>query len=381
VKVDLEYTKKALAHERGIYEKCEKDIAEISGVPFVDSNKSLRDIFEKVGIQAGLTEKGNPSFTDANLAEINHPIAALVRTYRESYKKCSTYYEAFLKLNVDGTIHPNFRQMGTATGRMSMSNPNFQNQINEEDLESEWKIRNAIIPRERYFLLGVDYKALEFRAMLFYAGENKLLDLIAAGHDPHQATADLVGVTRKQAKTINFMLLYGGGAAKLAMSLGVSLEEGKRLKEKYFRALPKVKQFLYAVQDRAKSRGYVLSKFGMAYYFRDHHYKATNYLIQGSTAHAVKSAMVSLAEFLKYRRSYMVLQVHDEIVFNICETESHIVQDICDIMKAQWPWDDRVLDVSCEYSYKSYGEMKPYEVNYPREHTGEKLQGSIGCLA
>src|SRR5690606_7848064 len=101
---------------------------------------------------------------------------------------------------------------------------------------SDFGIRNCFVPREGYFLLAVDYKAFEFRAMLDTAGEEGLAKQIEDGLDPHQATADLVGISRRQAKTINFGLLFGMGAQKLADALGVDIYEGKRIKYQYFRS-------------------------------------------------------------------------------------------------------------------------------------------------
>jgi len=360
VRIDLDYCKKALEHEKGIYEKAKKDYTDLTSLPFIDSARNHSKAFDSFGIQTGLTDKGNPSFTDDKLALIDHPLADIIRTYREAYKKAHTYYENFLKLQVNGFIHANFRQAGTATGRMSMSNPNLQNQVNEEGSKEEFIVRKAFIPDEGHFFLSIDFKSLEFRAMLSYAGEEKLLDQISEGFDPHQATADMVGVTRKQAKTLNFMLLYGGGAEKLGHALGISTDEAKKLKDKYFRALPKVKQFMKAAPDKAKLRGYVTSLFGMPYFFKDHHYKACNFLIQGSTAQAMKKSMVDLHEFLSKFKGRMVTSIHDEILFSIPEDEKHIIPDICKIMKAQWPINDKVLDVDLAFSYKSFGELEPY---------------------
>ena len=360
VKIDVDYTRKALAHWRSVYEKCANDFMEATGTPFVDSNKTLAKVFTVLGIQAGVTEKGNPSFTDQNLANIDHFLAGIIRNYREAYKKCSTYFEPFLNLSVDGVIHPNFRQMGTATGRMSMNEPNLQQISNEEESTEEFTVRKCFIPDRDCFFLIADYKTMEYRALLDYAGEEKLLGMAASGLDLHEETGKLAGIPRKQAKTVSFLTLYGGGAAKLASQLGVSIDEGKRIKDKFFRALPKVKKFLNAVSEKAKSRGYVVNKYGLPSFFKDANfsYKATNYIVQGSCAHAMKKAMVMCHKFLENKKSKLVLSVHDELVFYLFYGEEYLIPDLKKIMESTWNGSPLTLEVDIEYGKDNYHEKK-----------------------
>lgn len=357
VLIDRGYCEEAIAHEEAIYKEAANSFEALTGIAFVDSGKCLHEAFTRFGVEVPLTEKGNPSFTDDVLARIDSPVAETVRRYREAIKRCNTYYRSFLWLaDRDGALHCNFRQGGTGTGRLSCSAPNLQN-VPKED-EGPFPIRRAFIPRPGHFFFTPDYDQMEYRVMLDYAEEIELIEKVKAGVDVHEATAQLMGVDRKTAKTINFMLLYGGGDSKLASALGVSLGRARALKSDYFEALPNVQRFIRTVIKTAEVRGYIFNWAGRRCVFADSRfaYKAPNYLIQGGCADIVKFAMNAIDDFLRGRKSKMLLQIHDEILFEIHESEAHIVHDLRALMESVYP--HRALRLTCgmEHSWKSWAD-------------------------
>lgn len=329
VLLDETYTEAARSFETSRAREFEHKYTQITGTDFVDSAKALTGVFAKypdILERIPLTEKGNRSFTDEVLAGIEHPIAECVRGFREAHKKAGTYYENFKALRgFDGRIHTNFRQPGTQTGRLSCSNPNLQNVPKEDD--SEYKARACFVVPPGYKWLSIDYQAQEFRLLLDHAEELGVIQEVLAGKDVHQATADLVGCSRREAKTINFGLLYGMGSDKLAGALGISRFEADNIKRKYFRELPKICSFIEAIVKKAES-GKVSNWVGRVYNFnRDYSYKAVNYVIQGGCSDIMRVALVRLQRYVNDNAldSKIVLSVHDEVCFYLKDgEETHI---------------------------------------------------------
>jgi DNA polymerase-1 len=368
IRVDLAYCDRALRYEQSQYRGAAEDFERLTGFPFVDSGKSLQRAFDVVGSRYGRTEKGNPSFTSEVLESTPSPAGDLVLRYREHYKRAHTYYQNFIRFSdADGAIHANVRQAGTATGRFSYSEPNLQNLHKEEgsELASEFVIRRAFVPREGYVFVEMDFQAMEYRVMLDYAGERELIEKVRSGLDVHTATAQMMGVTRKEAKTINFMLLYGGGAQKLADALGVSLEAAKALRGRYFQTLPQVQAFIKNVTRAAELRGWIRNWAGRVYQFPnpEFSYKAPNYLIQGGCAEVVKIAMNRLADRLRGTKSRMLLQIHDALLFEVHKSELHIVPELRGIMEAAYPY--RHLPMACDvkWSDKNWADMHEFSID------------------
>lgn len=378
-KIDKELTQKSLDFELKRAEEIKEKFKHLTGRELVDSNKALTDILKNLNITHEKTYNGGISFSKEALKNSNSKEADLILEYRDSVKKASNYYASFLHFaDSGGVIHCNIRQSATTTGRFSITDPALQTLNAEESEGDSFGVRNCFIPRKGYFLLSIDYKAFEFRAMLDTAGEKDLALKIEQGLDPHQATADTVGITRKQAKTLNFGLLYGMGVAKLGDALGVDIYEAKRIKSQYFRELPMIKNLIHTAQEVTKQRGYVVNRFGRPYYFKDPKfaYKALNCLIQGGTADAVKFAMVKIDELLKNLNSAILLQIHDEIIFEIHEDEKHIISEIVKIMESSWPQKFHKMSCSLDYSYKSWGDLEPYECE-TRNSVSEESNGEI----
>jgi DNA polymerase-1 len=361
VLLDYEYTSKGLHSEENRHKCARTEIEEITGRTFIDSSKALIEIFgvtSDIIRSAPRTEKGNVSFTDSFLSSVEHPVAKAIIRYRKAYKKSGTYYANFIHLSDNNRIiHTNFRQSQTSTGRLSCSSPNLQNVSNDDD--SEFPIRGCFISPPDFYIVSIDYQAQEMRMMLDMAGEKVLADEIIAGKDVHQATADLVGVSRKQAKTISFGLLYSMGVTKLAGALGVSLAEGQELRNEYFKGLRNVESFIGRVMRKAE-KGMISNIAGRIYKFeKKYSYKAVNYLIQGSSSEITKTAMIGCEDFLSDKESKLVLSVHDELVFYVHKNELDMIPKLATIMKESYTHDILPMDVGIEIGTR-WSEMEDY---------------------
>ncbi len=369
IRIDPIYCEKAAAHEQARAEEAVKTFEKLTQTKFLDSAKLFTKAFSAVAQSLPKTDKGNTSFDDEALKSLREdpahwPIAEAILCHRDASKKLNSYYRNFLHFaDSEGIVHPNIRQSGTATGRVSIVDPALQTVNKEEDKKAEYSVRKSFIPRDGYFFVEMDYKAMEFRMLIDYAGEGSLAKKILAGLDPHQATADLVRIDRRSAKTISFGLLYGMGVTKLGESLGITTEQARHLKNKYFSALPKVEYFISNVTRTAKERGFVFNWLGRRSYFPDptFAYKAVNYLIQGGAADAVKAAMNRMHEFLQKKKSRMVLQIHDAVLFEISFSEIDIIPTLKRFMEEAYPPRKCLpMEVSVEYSLHSWGELTKY---------------------
>lgn len=358
--IDEAYCKERIEVESARSREASERFKNITGMELIDSNKSIAKAFEPFGFGVAKTEKGNPSFTDAIIKHIKHPAAEALRDYRTAHKLCNSYYRNLLYWATGGVVHPNIRQSGAATGRISITDPALQTIPKKEEGDDEGsKVRRSFIPRPGFCFVEMDYKAMEFRMLVDYACEKELARNILNGMDPHQATADLVGVDRKTAKTISFGLLYGMGTVKLATDLGVELATAKAHKKKYFEALPLVRTFIDKVTHTARQRGFVRNWMGRRSHFPDPDfaYKAVNYVIQGGGADVVKLAMNRMRVFLQGYKSKMLLQIHDAVLFEIHFSEMNIITKLKDIMETAYPHRILPMAVSVEYSFHSWGDL------------------------
>jgi len=358
--VDIPYSKKALEAERINASNTEKEFYRLTDITFCDSAKVFVEAFTKLGLKYGTTEKGNPSFKEDILEKIDHPIAQVILDYRAANKKASTHYANFIYYaDKWGRIHANLKQFGTNTGRISCAAPNFQNLNKEEDVEEELLVRRAFVPTPGFLYAMIDYDQMEYRLLLESCKEMNVIDKILYDKlDVHEATARMMGVTRDRAKTLNFMLLYGGGIIKLAKMLKISSDEAARVKRKYFDSLPNVCSYTRRIIEKAGLQGKVRNWFGRVCHCRDKNFAYTlvDHLIQGGCADVVKIAMVRLFKFLEPYKSRMVLQVHDEILFEIHESEISIIPKLQEIMSSVFPYSKLPLTCSVSHSRKSWAD-------------------------
>lgn len=365
VRVDKEYSSRGFAYERSEYEKAAKKFQKLSGTPFKDSAKALAPAFEKLNERYPRTEKGNPSFTDKVLKGFKSELATRILEYRYSQKMAHTYFQNFIELSDGrGRLHPNFRQSGTVTGRFSMSDPNLQNVPKELPKGKKYDLRKCFIPPPGCVFVEIDYDAMEFKLMLDYAGEFELIKQVRAGLDPHQATADLTGLSRKQAKTLNFGLLYGMGVGKLSVALGVTEEDARKFKHQYFAALPMVQGFIRQATATARVRGDVFNWAGRTYQFPDENfaYKAPNAIIQGGCSDIVRVAMCGVHEYLANTNTKMLLQVHDSLLLEVPQSLVHtVVPQVKRIMEGAYAYKHLPMTCSVEWSDTSWGDLVDWD--------------------
>ena len=323
----------------------EQEIHTEAGGPFnINSPQQLAEVlFERRGLPVlRRTAKTRAPSTDADvLAELaarGHRLPALLLEYREQAKLKSTYVDALPKqVGTDGRVHTCFNQAVAATGRLSSSDPNLQNIPVRTEMGRE--VRRAFVADPRHVLLAADYSQIELRVLAHLSQDPGLEEAFARGEDIHSATAALVfGVApelvgpeqRRAAKTINFGLIYGMGAYALARELGVSNAEAQKFIEAYFARLPKVREYLEATKEEARTTGKVSTLFGRVRWISgldaansqvrgNAERQAINAPVQGTAADLMKLAMIRLHGELEKGEvpGRLLLQVHDELVLEV----------------------------------------------------------------
>ena len=366
IKCDTQYIARAKIHEQAKAESAKARFYELTGgIEFRDSAKVLKQAFTECGYESiPTTAKGNPSFNSDALKDMGGELADCLRTIRHHEKRLGTYYSSFeYYADADGVIHPDMRQGGTETGRFSYSNPNLQNVPRENDpndskYDPDSIVRRSFVPRQGYCFVAIDYKQQEYRMMLDYAGEKDIIKLVNAGADLHQAMADVLGISRQQTKNVNFAKIYGAGPAKLAGMIGVTLSEARRIVTNFNRKFAKVDRFTQSVILKGKYRKYVINWAGRRCHIaqRDWAYILPNHLIQGGCADVVKRAMPLVYAMLAGTKSRMLLQVHDELLFEMHPDDFHLIASIRRVMENVYKSKNKVkLEVDVDHSWVSWG--------------------------
>lgn len=343
--LDLPYLKQMSAQFAELVRDLEARIFELSGMSFnISSPKQLNEVlFNHLKLSTtGLKRKQHGFSTDIVTLEAlkgAHPIIALLIEYRELTKLKSTYIDALPQLvNPEtGRVHTSYNQTGTSTGRFSSSNPNLQNIPIRTEMGRE--VRRAFIAPQDCWLLAVDYSQIELRVMAHISGDATLKRAFHEGQDIHKATAaavygvPLAEVTPEQrsfAKRINFGLMYGMGAFRLARDSDLTLAEANAFIQRYFQQMPNVERYIETTKQQAISKGYVETLLGRKRYFPRLQRSTTsqeaqadlraaiNAPIQGTAADILKLAMIQLYDELpRFPKVKMTLQVHDELVFEV----------------------------------------------------------------
>ena len=309
----------------------------------LDSPKQLCALlFEELGLPALVkTPKGQPSTNEEALEAIadQHELPRVILEYRGLTKLRSTYTDKLPEMvnPHTGRVHTSYHQAGAATGRLASSDPNLQNiPIRTEDGR---RIRTAFVAPEDRRIVACDYSQIELRIMAHLSGDPGLVQAFASGADIHKATAaEVFGKTletvepgeRRAAKAINFGLMYGMSAFGLAKQLGVGRGEAQDYIALYFNRYPGVREFMDRTREQARERGYVETVFGRRLYLDNIHARnqglragaeraAINAPMQGTAADIIKRAMIDIDDWLAGHRdrALMVLQVHDELVFEV----------------------------------------------------------------
>lgn len=361
IKINVSYTEAAIKYENGVMLGLKEDFQKLTGVAYQDSRTTFVRAFETLGLSYPTTEKGNPSFNKEALALVENPIAELIRGIRKFDKRIGTYYSSFLYFrDRNDVLHPNINTGGTETGRMSYSDPNLQNvpkEDEESDLSKPFLVRGCFTPRQGSCFVAIDYKQMEFRMLLDYAGETELINAINEGADPHDATAAATGLSRKAAKTLNFGLLYGMGIQKLAHALKVHPLDAEKMRAQYFGKMRNVSRFIKRVNQTAKNRMYVRNWMGRICHINDTNfsYILLNHLIQGGCADVVKVAMNRAQEMLAHAPSDLLLQVHDELLFESKDRSVMGLRNIQEMMDSVYkPQNGMRLITNAEHSFVSW---------------------------
>jgi DNA polymerase-1 len=352
--------------EKMIAEK-ERSIYLKAGVRFnIASPKQVGEVlFDKMEIpyRWRKTKSGQYSTSEEKLSELaaEHEYVQEILDFRKFSKLKSTYVDALPRLinPKTGRVHSSFNQARAATGRLSSENPNLQNIPIKGDAGRE--IRKAFIPRdENHILLAADYSQIELRLIAEIANETAMLEAFQAGHDIHSATAakvygvpleEVTAEQRRNAKTVNFSIIYGAGATNLSQQLSIKRSEAKILIENYFAQYQELKKYMDNVVEDCRKNGYVTTLMNRRRSLRDINSRnalarsnaervAVNTPIQGSAADMIKVAMINIHKALKDGnfKTKMIMQVHDELVFDVYKPELETVKPIIEnLMKTAIP--------------------------------------------
>ena len=384
VLIDTEYASQAIEKITTRRSEVEQRIFSLAGEEFnVQSTQETGEVFHKLGLHSEvLTPKGKESWSEGALVKLNHPIAGLVRQHRALGKLASTYLEPYIKMPI---LHTSFCNWGTLTGRLSSRSPNLQNiprthfklrdteltdeervivrgriealvatkggsisdlgddvldtwgfigdeSYDEED-SSQIAIRRLLIPRKEYNLVSFDYSQMEVRVLLSYIQNDTIKKLLYRNDvDFHGETAKLAfdikedhpefKFYRQMAKSITFGIIYGIGSNKLSQQLRTTQKEAAQYKKKYLDSIEGSRKFIKGVMDAVANRGWIKNRYGRVYKIPiDKAYKGVNYLVQGTSADILNERLIEVNRLLENKKSSVLLQVHDEIICEIHNSE------------------------------------------------------------
>lgn len=325
---------------------------ELAGEPFnLASPKQLGEIlFDKLGVVGGKkTKTGQYSTSEEVLSKIEHPLSDVVLEHRGLSKLKSTYTDALDKAcDSQNRVHTSYHQALTSTGRLSSSDPNLQNIPIRT--ETGRLIRQAFIAPKNRLILAADYSQIELRLMAHFSGDKRLIEAFCQGLDIHSKTAseilskpidEITAMERRSAKAVNFGLLYGMSSFGLARQLGVSRADAKAYIDRYFASYPTIYEYMENTKELAQSVGYVSTILGRKLYMPDANSSnrmikeaalraAINAPLQGSAADIIKLAMIAVNDILPKDKAKLLLQVHDELVFEVGEDD---VDEIGEMIK------------------------------------------------
>ncbi|MEK7656069.1 MAG: DNA polymerase I [Patescibacteria group bacterium] len=350
--IDREYFKKLTEDFRKERARLEKEMEKLAGESFnpASPQQLAHVLFDTLKIPTKGIKRGKTGIstaaTELDKLEGAHPIIEKISEFREVAKLLSTYVEALPALaDKDGRVHTTYNQIGAATGRMSSQNPNMQNIPIRTELGK--KIRRGFIAAKGYKLLSCDYSQIELRVVAALAKDQKMIEAFQKGLDIHTATAaaiwnvPLEEVTKEQrrsAKAINFGIIYGQGPQGLSKSADISFEEAKRFIDEYFHVYSGIHEYIEQTKTLAHARGYVETLFGRRRAISDINSPmqqirsaaermAINMPVQGTSADVLKLAMIEISKQLSKisAQTRLLLQVHDELVFEVPEKEVALV--------------------------------------------------------
>ncbi|MFA4854079.1 MAG: DNA polymerase I [Candidatus Omnitrophota bacterium] len=352
IKLDLELLKTLSRDIEHRLIKLIADIYKASGTQFnINSPKQLGQVlFDKLNLPIIKRTKTGPSTDEEVLKRLadKHELPVLLLEYRQLTKLKNTYVDALPRLvnPKTGRVHTSFNQAGTETGRLSSSNPNLQNIPIKTDIGS--KIRQAFIASgKKNCLLSCDYSQIELRVLAHLSGDDTLVKAFHSDHDVHRLTASLIynvpesevkDSMRETAKRVNFGIIYGQSAYGLGRDLEIPVQQAQDFIDAYFLRYPKVRDYIDAQIKKARDEGFVTTLLGRRRYIPEINNKnmgirqfaerqAVNTPIQGTASDLIKLAMIKIAEQIKEKglKGKMILQIHDELVFDLPVSELDIL--------------------------------------------------------
>jgi len=353
MQVDVPYLENLAERFQGEISELEQKIYRAAGHEFtIDSPRQLGAVIydelhldggEDIFIRKTKTKQASTAARELNKLVDAHPIVPLILEYREKKKLLSTYILTLPgQVAEDGRIHTTY-SIDTAAGRLSSKNPNLQNIPVRTD---EGKgIRRAFVAKKGYELLSIDYSQIELRIAAHFSNDPGLIKAFTEGDDIHAATAKTMGVDRRVAKAINFGLLFGQGTFGLAENLHISQADAKTFIDQYFENFPKLHAWMDHVQELAHEKGYAETLLGRKRFLgelKGHNAAlrafaervAINHPIQGTEAEIVSMAMLEVDKQVPEKTAAMLLQVHDELVFEIPKgTAKKVAEQIRPIME------------------------------------------------
>lgn len=348
IKIDTEYTHEAMLQ---MWEHCDylaEQGDQIYGVSLGSNDQVAGKLVEDGAPLTKRTRTGKFAVDEEVLLTVAHPLAEMVLEHRHLTKIANTYLKNFIDLaDKDGYLHPSLNLLGARTGRMSVSRPSLQN------LERTSDVRNAFIPSEGNVLLLVDYDQIEMRLFAHYSGSNELRSAFSPDGDVDgftQMARDIFGEPdlakadprRQTTKNAGYSKIYGAGVPKFAQTAGIPAHEAQEFMDRLDDRYPEIAEFIHKVEDAARDR---LTQQGVAYVNAGYGnrrlvlhddsklYKLVNYLIQGTAAQVLKDRIVALD--LAGLSDYLVLPVHDELVFDVPRDEveeyTHAVKEVMNV--------------------------------------------------
>ena len=353
VAIDCEYLKELSSYMTEKLAELEDLIYQLAGEPFnINSPKQVAEVlFDKLELK---TKKKKSRSTSADVLEEmaqEYEICEYILQHRKFAKLKSTYTDALPTLisKKDGRIHTTYNQALTVTGRLSSSNPNLQNiPIRSEEGN---KIRSAFcaMDKENSLILSADYSQIELRLLAHVSGDEHLIHAFTSGEDVHAMTAakvfgvelkDVTKEMRRRAKAVNFGIVYGQSKYGLAKSLGITNAEAQEFIDKYFETYPKVKEYMNNEVEFVAQNGYVETAFGRKRYLASELHSsnyqirefaqraAINQPLQGTAADLIKIAMIRVDKAIAGMKTKMIMQVHDELVFEVPKEELEQLKSI-----------------------------------------------------
>ncbi|TCH63440.1 DNA polymerase I [Acinetobacter sp. ANC 4862] len=358
IELDLKFLDQLGVEFSNTIQNLENQITELAGQSFnVSSPKQVGEVlFDKLGLKGGKkTATGQYSTSESILEKIDHPITDLILQYRGLSKLKSTYTDGLQKQanNDSGRVHTSYHQALTATGRLSSTDPNLQNIPVREEIGRQ--IRKAFIAPEGRVLLAADYSQIELRLMAHLSQDEALVDAFMHGQDVHRRTAaevlgialeDVTNDQRRQAKAVNFGLLYGMSEFGLIRQLGFTRQESQDYIKQYFHRYPGIYEYMQRTRQVALEQGFVETILGRRLYTPDIDARnmmvrkgaeraAINAPLQGSAADIIKMAMIEVDKMLPKDQAKMLLQVHDELVFEVdADIADELAPKLAEVMQS-----------------------------------------------